>query len=190
MSNNAMDNLNSLIPEFYYDLICRIVPGVILCFIFGWSVQDNLVPLGELSGAILAPLAFVLSYATGFVLDIFSGSILRFPNWMFFKGLSRITRRDKRMVWETNVWQVILSVEDDAHRSKLKKMMAERAVLRNLLVLSVVVWLSGSWPMSCMKWEHNTVIVLVLCGVYYQMEFWVKRDALDIKSVSKGLELD
>jgi len=172
-----MDKLVSLVPEIYYDLIGRIVPGSILCFLLSWSVKTELSSLKDLvGGAPMIALVLVVGYAMGLVLDMLAGTLLNWPNRGVFWVFGQLT--EKQNVWQVNVWQVIASESNAERASKLRKMMAERALLRNLLVLSIALWLLGGWPMSNLPAGINATAVIVLVLVYYRMEFWVRYDAV------------
>lgn len=164
-----MDKLASLVPEIYYDLIARVVPGSVLCVILAVSVNVELAPLQLLGGALLSALALLISYATGFVLDIFSGALLEWPNRGIFWVLGRVSS-----AWQTDVWEAIANETSGAHAAKLTKMMAERALLRSLMVLSVALWLLESWPMGNLSTQTKAALVIVIVLVYYRMEFWVR----------------
>jgi uncharacterized membrane protein len=60
----GVDKLVSLIPEIYYDLIGRIVPGSILCFVVSWLTEFS--SQEELTAAVAVITLLVVSYAAGF----------------------------------------------------------------------------------------------------------------------------
>ncbi len=67
----------ALIPEFYYDLICRVLPGILLAVLFWWQplgapIPEWIVKLAkeEKIGAIPFTLLFVALVGVGYVLGI------------------------------------------------------------------------------------------------------------------------
>jgi hypothetical protein len=171
-----MDKLVSLVPEIYYDLIARIVPSSILCFVLSWSAKTELSSPKDLGSAAMIGLLLIVGYALGLVLDMLAGTLLNWPNRGIFWVFGQFT--EKENVWQVDVWHVIASESNAARASHLRKMMAERAMLRNLVVLSIAVWLLGGWPMSVLSAGINASAIVVLVLAYYRMEFWVRYGAV------------
>jgi len=172
-----MDKLASLVPEVYYDLIGRIVPGAILCFVLYSTFATELSFIKDFDGASKFALVFIVAYAMGLVQDMLAGTFLHWTNQAVFWIFRQFTKKPN--IWKVNVWQVIAGETNDARASKLRKMMAERAMLRNILVLSIALWPLGCWPMSILHVGANATIIVILILVYYRMEFWVRYDAVN-----------
>jgi hypothetical protein len=177
-STVAMDKLASLVPEIYYDLIGRIVPGLILCLVLFWNLRTELSFLKELGGGTVIAFVLLLGYAMGLILDLLAGMFLYRPNRIIFWALAKFAAKNN--VWQVHVWQVIARQSDEARASHLRKMMAERAALRNLTVLSIALWLLGGWPMSRLPSAISTAAVIALVLAYYRMEFWVRYEAMSL----------
>jgi hypothetical protein len=68
-----MDKLAALVPELYYDLIGRLVPGALGIALFAAKVLDPTPPRVPTSEFLLACFAVVAAYAAGLLLDAASG---------------------------------------------------------------------------------------------------------------------
>ena len=77
-------------------------------------------------------------------------------------------------VWETKVWDEIAKEKKEARYSKLTKMMAERAMLRNLMVLLLLLSVLGPFgfqPMASLPVWISALAVVALVVAYYRMDF-------------------
>ena len=68
-----MEKLASLVPEVYYDLIGRVVPGSLLYLALAWSVPS-------LNHEPSIALVLLVGYTMGLVLDTLAGALLAWPN--------------------------------------------------------------------------------------------------------------
>ena len=71
----------SAIPEIYYDLIARIVPGTIALGVYGWGEINKGFDLGKLS------LGLIFSYMTGLMLNLLAE---QFWHFIFFRWRSKL----------------------------------------------------------------------------------------------------
>jgi len=175
MPSDSLDKLNALIPEFFYDLIGRICPGAVLCLAVGWDVRSDLTCFKELGGGVLTLLAFLLSYVAGFCLDTFSGMTVGncYRGWVF----PLLHRWRKQDVYNTDVWQVIRDSRDNETKAVLTKMMAERTMLRSLLVSWIGLWVVGSSLLVPLHVATRIVVLIVLLSISYRGEFNCRREA-------------
>jgi hypothetical protein len=86
-NGNTISELSKLIPEVYFDLICRLTPGAM--FVFG-AIFICQIPLGDEWYHTVPGLLFA-SYFAGFVLDAFShfcseGSVNKIMLWYVKKA--------------------------------------------------------------------------------------------------------
>ena len=175
MASDSFDTLSALIQEFFYDLIGRISPGALLCLAVGWDVRNDLIPFKDLGGGVLTLLAFFLSYVAGFCLDIFSGlTVGNCYRWCVFPLLHWLSKKD---VYDTDVWQVIRGARDNERKAVLTKMMAERAMVRNLVVLWIGLWVFGSSLLLSLHFATKAVLLITLVAISYRVEFNCRREA-------------
>lgn len=113
-----MDRLLELIPEFYYDLIARVIPGMVLITISipsrYWKIilgQDDL-PISKTF------VLFIFSYVVGFLLDSFSTAI---------EGWIGDHFRDK------TIFSLLDKVDNHNRSKRFIKLLAELSLLRVLL---------------------------------------------------------
>jgi hypothetical protein len=182
MSTDSVDKLNAMIPEFLYDLIGRICPGALLCVAVGWDLRCQLIPFNALGGGILTLLGFMVSYVVGFLLDTVSGlSIgylyrrLVFP---FFYW------RSKQEVYNTDVWQVIRNPTYSEMKGVLTKMMAERTMLRSLLVSWIFLWALGSSLLTCLNTAWKIIVLIGLLWTSYRSEVTCRREACRARALT------
>ena len=64
----------SVVPEVYYDLIARIIPGVLVLWIYGWADVEEGVDVPRLS------IGLVLAYTIGLSLNMIVDVIAQ-PLW-------------------------------------------------------------------------------------------------------------
>jgi hypothetical protein len=168
-----MDKLSELIPEFYYDLIARVTPGAVLCATLAWSVHQR-VPIDKLDPVIGLPLALLVSYLAGFLLDSVSAMTLgRIAGHIFEKLGTRFP------VWRIDVWKHINEATANSDRAKLTKMMAERAMARSLVALIGGMWLFSLGPVSNFAVLANVGLLLVLIACWVQAEYNSRLPARD-----------
>ena len=119
------DGIWSLIPQIYYDLIARIIPGIILITIFiiflGCPCLSKTIDYKIIIGFVL-----ILSYGMGFVLEIACNII-----WDEFICNEKSFKSDKKLWrWIRNSDKSIL----------LTKMMAEKAMFRSMVLISIIAF--------------------------------------------------
>jgi hypothetical protein len=168
MPGDAFDKLGSLIPDFFYDVIGRVTPGAILLGAIAWDSRLALAPLKEISAALVVPLVLLFSYAIGIIIDIACGGTIGLLSWYIFRALHHITAKD---VWGTDVWQVARESNDPHHASVLKKMMAERSLLRSLVALWIALWVFDFSLLAQLSFMVKASALVGLLFVYYRMEF-------------------
>jgi len=138
----------SAIPEIYYDIIARVVPGaLILGTYYGWQDFD----LSKLG------VGLIFSYMLGLVLDVVEG-----PFWCpWFWLWSKLWKKAKKCKTNDQLWQGIrrLPLID---RTLYTKMMAEKILFSSLSIGTLVMCLAP--PTECIahigRWHFALLFVV------------------------------
>jgi hypothetical protein len=118
----------SAIPEIYYDLIARIVPGALFLSVYGWKQIDERFDAGKLS------FALILSYLIGLVLNLLAG---RFWHFAFFKRRKRLGKRAQTVRSDGELWLWIRNLSP-GDRNRYTKMIAEKMLFSSLSIASLI----------------------------------------------------
>lgn len=183
------EKLGNIVPEFYYDLIGRIVPGTILLAITHIALTGTIVPLNSdkicETAAVIVGVALLMpiTYAIGIILTPFHYFLqLLFSSWE--PHLLRVTYPDiydKRLTVEKSKFRVIKrrrqiaktkeSLSYEAWRSNARarqlipKMQAEVQLCNNLVIglifieIYILVWPSKETP------AHFGLLLLLLGAI-------------------------
>ncbi len=171
-----MDKVGSLVPEFYYDLIARMAPGVVLCIALGWDGREKLLPLMEASPAIVAALATVICYVIGFLLDVLAARTLGKVNRIVFGMLKKL--KPEKAEWDIDVWKLIRSTDKDTElRLVLLKVMAERTMLRSFVLIWMALWYLEPSFLVPLNFLTKAAVWFFLMFEYSKSEFGTRRDA-------------
>ena len=133
-----MEKLAALVPELYYDLIGRVVPGTI-CVVF--FVVVFLAPLRDIlphDGAMITALALVMAYAAGLVLDAVSGLTIGPANELLRRSmmyLPVLRSRSARTLDALDPWAFMRGRAPADASAVVGKILAERTCLRSLALL-------------------------------------------------------
>ncbi|CAK0775641.1 membrane hypothetical protein [Gammaproteobacteria bacterium] len=113
MNENIISKLSAIVPEFWHDLIARIVPG----FLILYSVKGNFI--GILKGVSFIDLLgeLLLSYSIGITVDILSDAAFCIMPWYQNKREEFYKKLDKH---------------ESQYRKLLVKMFAEVVFFRSL----------------------------------------------------------
>ena len=108
----------SAIPEIYYDIIARVVPGALILGTYcRWKGLDDLNKLG---------IGLIFSYMLGLVLDVLEGPYSRFWLWLCRKLWKHTQRKTNDQLWK---WIRDRPLID---RTLYTKMMAEKILFSSL----------------------------------------------------------
>jgi hypothetical protein len=178
--SNSLDDVGTLVPEFYYDLIARIVPGAVLSLLVAWEWRSHLSPLLALGGAIVLPVGFVVSYVSGFFLDAISDVTVGRLNHLLYRLFHGVVGSG---VWRTRTLQQIrLANRQDSsginRRAFLIKMVAEKCMSRNLMVAWIACWSLGLSMPFRISFGWRILILAVLVTSYYWKEFVTRQEVL------------
>ena len=132
-----MGSFESLVPEFYYDLIARITPGALALVVLGQSADpsslDRILAVGS---ALLLPLAVLSAYVVGFLLQAISSWVSRVVAALV-RSLGR--KSGEIELWRVDPWLTVRSAAPQLDASVLLKALAERTMMRSIMILAVLL---------------------------------------------------
>ena len=124
MSDNpSVDAKSPILPEFHFDLVARILPG--LTAIFYYSPPFEIATMG--------PTQVILATAAAYVLGLFLDAVAHYCIDGPFMFCSQFLKYPTIM----DLWHGTLRVSGSQRRLMLK-IIAERALFRSLLLISLV----------------------------------------------------
>ncbi len=168
MAEEALEKLAGLVPEIYYDLIARLIPGSFALVAIGSHFREKLAPLAHLNEALLTLLALAATYALGFLLDIAAGIVLnQIANPLIRKSLSRFRNAESRKLDDVEPWDTVREMANQSAAAVIGKMLAEESFLRNASVLYLIFWLVRFDPVSSMPACTNLLILIAFLAVQY-----------------------
>lgn len=180
MSGESLAKFAGLVPQVYYDLIARVVPGAVACLLYGYAFAAKLRMFSSYDTVTGILFGFVLAYVIGIVLDLLSEGL--FGAVFSSDGLFR--RRFHSVMSDEEVWKRLDDKEEgvghpqwsEAEKSVLIKMMAERSLMRVLLLLflpfaidwngSVFHLLSEPASSSIMNYLALTAVIMLTISSY------------------------
>src|SRR6266478_964898 len=112
----------STVPEIYYDIIARIVPGALILIAYKWKDIDKGLGAGMLTVGLL------FSYILGLVLNLFAA---RFWDCIYFKWRNKLWKNAKERKTDGDLWLWIRSLPI-IDRNLYTKMMAEKTLFSSL----------------------------------------------------------
>lgn len=156
----TMDKLLDLIPEFYYDLIARVVPGIVLIAIStpieSWAnvSKQKYLPI---------PLTFaflVCGYIVGFLLDAFSTAIEDFIEEI----LNQFKDQDNK---QESIFSHLDKLDNHSTPKKPIKLLAELSLLRVLLTGWLIIGISWCLLGSHYQFRGNVALYLIILTLLF-----------------------
>ena len=154
----------SAIPQVYYDIIARVVPGaLVLGTYYGWEKIENGFDASKLG------VGLIFSYMLGLVLDVIEGRFWRFCFWLG----SKLPKKAKRRKTNDELWQWIRSRPRLVDRNLYTKMMAEKILFSSLSIGTLLMCIVP--PSECARTLFSSLSIRALlrcifppteCGVY------------------------
>ena len=138
---------DGLFSEFFFDLICRMIPGGVVVCILIWQIdklRDKLPMLKDESGALAVLIFFMTSWLLGCVIDIITYEIS-------LRAWNRIKSNWNRRFQLGSEWHMgddeldfacLMDGKPIEARRKIEKHIAESAMLRNLIF---IFFATGTW---------------------------------------------
>lgn len=174
-----MDKISSLVPQFYYDLIGRVVPGAFFCCAVVWKFRAELEPIYKLNPVILTSLALIAAYTAGFFLESVAAAFLDFARLrsalQFLKNRFNIP--------EVTLWQVkrmsLIPPSNDA----LLKLKGERTMIRGFCVVWILFWLPPIDLLSSLPLFVMVVGLAALALLYYRWTCYITQDSDTLEKV-------
>jgi preprotein translocase subunit Sss1 len=170
MNDDSVEKVSGFIPEVWFDLSARVVPGAVIVLAssptdFVWGKSFCRVALG-----------LVIVYVVGFAVDVASEGIFGWVFWPLNKWWPNCFLRYRQL------WDDIERLAAD-QRNVIVKMAAEAVLLRSLFFYCVVqlclqmtaCWCGGTitWtPLSQLKlypWELSLALAVVAFACWIKM---------------------
>ena len=134
----------SAIPEIYYDIIARVVPGaLILGTYYGWQDLD----LNKLG------VGLIFSYMLGLVLDVVESPYSHVWLWVW-SWVKHNKRKTNDQLWQ---WIRGLPLTD---RTLYTKMMAEKILFSSLSIGTLLMWIFPPKDVCVDRWWFGVAFVL------------------------------
>jgi hypothetical protein len=131
---NSTSQFSRWVPEFHFDLIGRIIPGLLFCWLYtvGPKISDS---------GVTTSLAWLFcGYFTGLLLDVI-GTATTLPVLNVFVAKDWFLTRQLQLgkQWsDARIWRCIAQLSPD-RRFVLVKIMGERCLFRSLFSIGLIV---------------------------------------------------
>ena len=125
MEQESVEKLSGLVPEVWFDLIARVIPGAIILFVSTQSTAISNVTIGGLA------IGIVVVYLIGMVFDLCSSICFE---WVF-AACAKLA--PGLFVPGAKIWKAIDTLPRAAH-GLLVKMMAEGIMFRSLFTFGLI----------------------------------------------------
>jgi hypothetical protein len=164
-----VDKLAALVPELYYDLIGRFVPGALGTALFATTFLAMIPYKTTTSEFLLTCLGVAVAYSVGLLLDVASGMTIGPLNLAFRRSVRSLPIQQKgREVDHVEPWNFMRGKGDPEAGAVVGKLLAERTCLRSLSLLWLLVWLTGTPPAAALGLVvHFALIACLLVGQYH-----------------------
>jgi hypothetical protein len=121
---DTSEKLGQIVPELFFDVIARVVPGTAFLMVCLWHRTDEKLDFTTTLGVLF------VAYTIGITVDVLSSVITSFLE-------PRIKFVWPSYVPDSEIWEPIFAKAGSRH-SRCLKMMAEQAMFRTSLFLSIV----------------------------------------------------
>jgi hypothetical protein len=113
MSQEALEKTSGILPEAWYDLIARLVPGAFASIL---TFKNITIPKGLLEGLLVGLIVF---YITGFFLEVFAELVTSLRRILLGKSVNGIEFWVARNKLRPSQWQAVskMSAESNMFRS-------------------------------------------------------------------------
>jgi hypothetical protein len=148
MTNQPVEDAEKLIPEFFYDIIGRVLPGIMVVIVYAWDALPSQVSFVPGAGILMA------GYFLGLCADVFCSAVLRLLLW--FISLIPLVHQ----------WPRIFSIQEqsaqidslsESPRNLVKKLIAESTFFRTNAIFCVLLL---AYPAPAFKGiDHYYIIV-------------------------------
>lgn len=158
MSNHKIEKALSVVPEVYFDLIARLIPGSIAWLIFT-NLFDKINPFEQLKDFNVAVLILVASYIIGFTADTVSFSLTYYLHKLL----------EPKIISHKRKWEIVSSLSNDSHITIITKMSAENILCRSLGLIFIFFWVTSIYITPSIP-----TIVFALTGVTFLIMFIIR----------------
>jgi hypothetical protein len=178
-----MENFEALVPELYYDLIVRLMPGTLAAYAIVVNRPTLAAPLRNTNGVVVMMVALTAAYTLGMLLQAASGATLD----PLSKGVCWIAARAP--VLRTSRWrafdqidarQIMRSFEGRGGAHVIGKMRAERSFLRSLTLLCPLLWVFSAEPVCAIPVWMRLLLTGLLFVWQYQWDYLSRSTAKQV----------
>ncbi len=156
-----------LVPEVYFDLIARVVPGVVaaVAIVGGVAVSGALQEIGKIGLVLIGLLG---AYAVGLVLDVAGDTISENLISVWNATSQRKVRKNLELC------QRIDQIDDRHLAALFTKLMAERVLVRSLSLLSLLALAFPAWPAATVPWSAKLISAAVFGLLAIRLEYHLR----------------
>lgn len=155
----ALDDEVSLIPDLYYDILSRIIPGII--FVAAYNFDDF---KGSLNIQLIA-LGLILSYLIGFVFYIVT-AFLWHHLFYRFKRLVSFFFRKIEYIYISEVWRVIRFEVPAVYVKPVIKVVAELSMFRTFTIIPILFFIYRPKVLSSFSQFVYVLLLLVSFAIF------------------------
>lgn len=173
MTNEPIEEAGKLIPEFFYDIVGQVLPGIMIVVVYAWDAFPSQVSFVPGAGILMA------GYFLGLSADVFCSAVLRLLLWLI--SLIPLARR----------WRLIFSIQEqsaqidslsESRRNLVKKLIAESVFFRTNAIFCVLLL---AYPAPAFKGiDHYYIIVGVVlflfASLHLERQFTLKHHVSDL----------
>lgn len=178
-----MEKLEALVPELYYDLIVRLMPGTLAAFAIVVNCPTLAVPLRNTNGVVVSIVALTAAYTLGMLLQVVSGATLD----PLSEGVRWIAARVpflRSSRWRTfdqiDARQIMRSLEGRGGAHVIGKIRAERSFLRSLTLLCLLLWFFCAEPFCAIPLSMRALLTGILFFGQYQWDYLSRSTAKQV----------
>ncbi len=164
---SKVEGVLGLVPEVYFDLIARVVPGVLV--IVAISVDADFTGgLPDVGKFGLVLIGLLCAYAVGFVFDV-AGDTISDALILLWNATRHLKVRRSLEICRT-----IDGIDDQRLAPVLTKLMAEKVLVRSLCLLSITALAFPAWPAQTDLWWAKLLSAAVFGILVIRMEYHLR----------------
>jgi hypothetical protein len=147
------------IPEVYFDIIARLVPGAVVIGLYLMHDHKSIDGLGE------AFFGLVFSYALGLFLETISGLVIE--NYVWQPLLKKLNQNGKLLqICKTHLFWKTIRANSEVPNTIKKKVLAERYLFRSLLFAAFLMLIVPPKILCGNRWAIVLAIPVLAYGFY------------------------
>jgi hypothetical protein len=156
---------SSAIPEIYYDVIARIVPGALVLGVYRWEDIAKGFNAGTLS------VGLIFSYMAGLMLNLVAE---RFWHFIYFRWKSKLWASAQARSTDGELWLWIRGIPL-IDRNLYTKMMAEKMLFASLSVGSLLMWVvpPPEFVAQHVGWWNSLILFAIFSACMFRVNTWL-----------------